>query len=433
MLCISHTCRLRMSDLEKYCKTKGATVQAVGQATWGLLLSAYTGEPDALFGTVFSGRSKSSGPAVAFPSISTVPVRCIANKPDADVVADMVAYNAAVHRHRSTPLADIQRFAGTAGHSLFDTVFVYQKTSSSQTRFSWPVIRETAAVDYVASMELETTPGEIIISLTVDTSQIPAAHAELLVLQYDHLVSQLTGFSASSADDFRRIHSISPAEAASLSSSTVFLHQFVETGAREHPDRPALEFLYDNISKQKQIWTYRQLDVRGNQVAQLLREQGVGPGNIVAVRMQKCAEASFAFLGILKAGCAFLALDPDLPEARQTFILEDSGASLLFTDDNSRPIGTVKVQRLSESLLDQYQQSPIAIPTLSPDATCYCLYTSGTTGTPKGCEITHENSVQAMLAFQRLFAGHWHQDSRWLQFASYWFDVSVLVLFSSET
>ncbi|KAK5125699.1 hypothetical protein LTR85_011973 [Meristemomyces frigidus] len=432
MLSIVQKCRLRTSSIDRYCKTKGATVQAVGQAAWGLLLSAYTGEHDVLFGTVFSGRSGPKDQSIVFPSISTVPVRCVSGKPEADIVADMVAYNSAVHRHRFTPLADIQRFAGAAGQSLFDTVFVYQKTSSSsQPRFSWPTIRETAAVDYVASMELEMSSSEITIRLTVDSSHIPGTQAELLVLQYDQMLSQLTGHSGMFAGDLCRINSISPAKEASLPSNTALLHQFVEFGAQEHPDRPALEFLDGHALKDKQTWTYKQLNERGNQVAHLLRQRGVGEGNIIAVRMQKCPEASFAFLGILKAGCSFLALDPDLPEARQHFILQDSNANILFTDRLSTTIGGVEVLQLIVSSLDQYPQESITLPMLGPDATCYCLYTSGTTGTPKGCEISHENAVQAMLAFQRLFAGHWDQESRWLQFASYWFDVSVLEQFWS--
>ncbi|KAK6395688.1 hypothetical protein LTR65_010708 [Meristemomyces frigidus] len=343
----------------------------------------------------------------------------------------MVAYNAAVYRHRFTALADIQRFAGTAGQSLFDTVFVYQKTSSaSHDRFSWPVIRETAAVDYVASMELEIISNEVIIRLTVDSSQIPEMHAELLVLQYEYMLSQLSGCFEISAGEFGRLHSISPAKEASLPSNTTLLHNFVEAGAREHPDRPALEFLNGSPSTEKRTWTYKQLDERGNQIAQLLRQRNVGEASIVAVRMQKCAEASFAFLGVLKAGCSFLALDPDLPQARQEFILQDSGASIMFTDDASGVIAGVEVVQLTERLLEGHAVEPITT-TVFPDATCYCLYTSGTTGAPKGCEITHENAVQAMLAFQRLFAGHWDHDSRWLQFASYWFDVSILEQFWS--
>jgi amino acid adenylation domain-containing protein len=150
--------------------------------------------------------------------------------------------------------------------------------------------------------------------------------------------------------------------------------------------------------------------------------------------MNKCPEASFAFVGILKAGCAFLALDPDLPQARKEFILKDSGATVFIVDETNNVQGkdlSVAVINISDSDLDAFPKSPVNVGFIDPQATCYCLYTSGTTGTPKGCELTHENAVQAMMSFQKLFSGRWTEKSRWLQFASYWFDVSVLEQFWS--
>ncbi|KOS21756.1 Hydroxamate-type ferrichrome siderophore peptide synthetase [Escovopsis weberi] len=88
---------------------------------------------------------------------------------------------------------------------------------------------------------------------------------------------------------------------------------------------------------------------------------------------------------------------------------------------------TCKVIRIGLDELHRHSPEPRDLgPEFAPEATCYCLYTSGTTGLPKGCEITHANCVQAMMAFQDLFKGHWQSDSRWLQFAALHFDVSVL-------
>lgn len=432
------TSSLPASMIEEYCRQEGATIQAIGQATWALLVSAYTGEPNLIFGTVFSGRSGMQGQATAFPSLSTVPVHCAVNKPGREVVADMVAYNASMHRYRFTPLADIQRSAGMANRSLFDTVFVYQKsTSTPSAHLAWPMVQETAAVDYVASLELEMpAEGGILFHLTVDVGRIPRVHAELMLRQYDYTLAQLVGHSGMLTNDIPSLLSISPARKAELLSDTKLLHHFVEAGAREHPHRPALEFVegFNKNSTMSRTWTYQGLDQRANQVAHLLRGYDVKAGSIVAVRMHKCAEATFAFIGILKAGYSFLALDPELPEARQRFILQDSGASILLLDSQrtkAAPVVDTQAVQLSEPLLHQYSKAPVEPQALASNATCYCLYTSGTTGAPKGCEITHENAVQAMLAFQQLFAGHWDRDSRWLQFASYWFDVSVLEQFWS--
>ncbi|KAK3651323.1 hypothetical protein LTR56_005780 [Elasticomyces elasticus] len=425
---VDHVCSLRASSLEEYCKLQDCTVQAVGQAVWASLLSTYLGESLVCFGTVFSNRTASQNQATAFPCMSTIPVACSTDKSMQAIIADMVDCNAAAQRHRLTPLADIQRYAGDAQRALFDTVFVYQKTATAIEPFRWPTVRETASVDYSASLELELcSDGKVALRLTVDSSKVPADQAQIMISQYEHMLATLMGPTAS-CPDF--LISAVPAKEPRLPSKVALLHQLVEMTARELPTALALEFV--NSTNDIGRWSYRQLDERGNQVAHLLRHHGIKPSSIVAVRMDKCPEASFAFLGILKAGCSFLALDPDLPTSRQAFILDDSNAAALITDQDTKDIcDGIPTIRLTERLLTQYPRESVSPTSQDASNTCYVLYTSGTTGTPKGCEISHDSAVQAMLAFQILFQGHWTASSRWLQFASYWFDVSILEHFWS--
>ncbi|KAK5697898.1 NRPS protein [Elasticomyces elasticus] len=425
---IDHVCSLGASSLEEYCKSQNCTVQAVGQAIWASLLSAYLGESLVCFGTVFSNRAASQNQATAFPCMSTIPVACSTDKSMQSIITDMVDCNSAAQRHRLTPLADIQRYAGDAQRALFDTVFVYQKTAAAIEPFRWPTFRETASVDYSASLELELCPdGKVALRLTVDSSKVPADQAQIMVSQYEHMLATLVDPTTSCPDP---LISAVPAKEPRLPSKVALLHQLVEMTARELPTALALEFV--NSTNDIGRWSYRQLDELGNQVAHLLRHHGVKPSSIVAVRMDKCPEASFAFLGILKAGCSFLALDPDLPQSRQAFILDDSNAAALITDqdtkDHRNGIPTIQ---LTERLLLHYPSESVSPTSQDSSNTCYVLYTSGTTGTPKGCEISHDSAVQAMLAFQVLFQGHWTSSSRWLQFASYWFDVSILEHFWS--
>ena len=127
-----------------------------------------------------------------------------------------------------------------------------------------------------------------------------------------------------------------------------------------------------------------------------------------------------------------MALDPQAPEARKRFIMVDSDCRILCTtQDKAKSLELVDNLRiLGVDKLLKEKEFPCNNVTLSrklvKDDVCYCLYTSGTTGTPKGCLITHGNAVQFILAFQRLLAGHWDADSCFLQFASFHFDVSVL-------
>jgi len=439
MRSVTRVCDVQSSSLEEYCKARSATIQSVGQAAWAHILAAYTGVSNITFGTVFSNRTASPSQATAFPCLSTIPVVCNSDRDFDDTVAGMVSYNSSAHRHRLTPLADIQRYAGDAHRPLFDTVFVYQKTNATlPLRFNWTMIRETAAVDYAASLELEVhSDGTVSVRMTADCSKVPQEQAALMLLQYDYFLTRIV--NGSSDRDRASIFSVVPATAPDLPSNLDLLHHFVETTAQQKPDSPALEFVWaTGYGRTKTVsWTYRQLDQRANQVAHLLGQGSISPGSIVAVRMRQCPEASFAFVGILKAGCSFLALDPDLPAARQVFILEDSKAAALITDHGTaehdaamRDLQLARVE-LTEQLLSQYPNTAVPTPAQKKTETCYCLYTSGTTGAPKGCEITHENAVQAMLAFQRLFRNRWTESSRWLQFASYWFDVSVLEQFWS--
>ena len=267
---------------------------------------------------------------------------------------------------------------------------------------------------------------------------LPAQQAALLIRQYEasfmDILESPNRLSVSHVYADQHLLSRCLPEYSVLESPVALLHEFVEYQARQIPNKLALEFSERNGSDglTKRVWTYHDLDVAGNRVAHLLAAHGIEPGSYIGVCFDKCPEASFAMLGVLKAGCAYVAIDPTAPNARKSFIATDSKMRLILSSD--RAVGrlaemqdSVTVVYLDETDMNTLASAPLQRSSLpSPDETCYCLYTSGTTGTPKGCEITHRNAVQAMRAFSILFAGRWNEDSKWLQFASFHFDVSVL-------
>lgn len=229
-----------------------------------------------------------------------------------------------------------------------------------------------------------------------------------------------SGITVESAN--QHLYSINPPKVEAYSSDCTLLHHFVETSAQKTSQKRALEHvtLITDTDIERRIWSFEDLDNEGNRIANVIKSRGVAQGSIIAVCFDKCPEASFAMLGILKAGCGFLALDYGAPAARKKFIIQDSEAAMLLTKGLDSVHWTDVPAPVIDLGKEDFGEQPCTPPRLdrpiNDQETAYCLYTSGTTGTPKGCIVTHENVVQAMLSFSRLYK--WEGSSRWLAFAS---------------
>ncbi|KAK3937945.1 non-ribosomal peptide synthetase [Diplogelasinospora grovesii] len=429
---------LPVTTLEQAVAKSGYTMQVVLQAAWARILSSYLGEGSAVFGVVLAGRNTEATRDAVFPCITTLPVVATNVSSNRDLLEQMLAYNTELFKQQHTPLTRIQQLLGCPDTRLFDTLLVYQKldVDGSDPR-PWRIVSDQATVDYPVSLEVERQTGNALrYQLTFFSDVLPKEQARLLLRQFDatvrHLVLEPAGEEASLANSAAELLSVLPPEQPEIPSEVKFLHQFVESQALKTPTKTALRFVYTfkGETPMDQQWTYSELNLNANRVAQLLLPH-VQAGDIVAIHFDKCPEAYFSILGILKAGCAFVALDPGAPPSRKEFIVKDSGATVLLASEEDQVLRdtTVSVPVIAidcESLAELPCSTPVTSRRLEPSDVCYCLYTSGTTGTPKGCEITHENAVQAMLAFQKIFEGRWNEDSNWLQFASLHFDVSVL-------
>ncbi|OTA85540.1 hypothetical protein M434DRAFT_82622 [Hypoxylon sp. CO27-5] len=433
ILTTSTACSMSSENIRQNAAESNITVQAALQASWIRVLSAYLGEMSVTFGIVLEGRTTKEEQDAMFPMVATLPVIARNSNSNAELLESMMRYNTGLRRHERTPLSKIQRWLGRPDSQLFDTILVYQTVDTVDT-LPWEVLDETASVEYAVALEVVETPAnELRLNLTYDTNIIPEKQAHILLRQFDTVLVDLLTRPQGHADHLSRntpdLFSILPPVHRQLPAPAELLHQLVEQSARRIPTATALEFVEELGSPiRRRRWAYHELDEMGNRVANLLLNHKTPPGSIVATCFNKCPEAYFSILGILKAGCAFLSLDPSAPASRLEFILGDSAAAcLLVESENTLQLNAaLPIHVISEQELSNLSPSLQIPPPLSPSDTCYCLYTSGTTGTPKGCLISHDNAVQAMLAFKVLFAERWDSNSRWLQFASFHFDVSVL-------
>ncbi|KAI2610405.1 uncharacterized protein GGS25DRAFT_259552 [Hypoxylon fragiforme] len=432
----SRVCDESIESLRRGATEAGVTIRAALQAAWTRVLSGYIGESSVTFGIVLNGRHTNEEQDITFPMITTLPIFARNTDSNTELLNYMMKYNTSLRRHERTPLSKIQRWLGHSDSQLFDTILSYQTVSTTKDDMPGEVLDEAASLEYKVALEVvETDSDKLELNLTHDGDILPTSQAHILLQQFEAVLVDLLTTPQSYANRLAcekpNLFSILPAVSPQLPGPGALLHQLVEQTVQRIPHMVALEFveeLGDPICRRR--WTYRELDEMGNRVASMLVNRNVPSGSIVATCFNKCPEAYFSILGVLKAGCAFLSLDPTAPASRLSYILEDSGASCLLIESDLKESldinATIPIHIVREPELLTIPAIFQSLKQISPSSTCYCLYTSGTTGTPKGCLISHDNVVQAMLAFKQLFAGHWDIDSRWLQFASFHFDVSVL-------
>ncbi|WP_139797934.1 non-ribosomal peptide synthase/polyketide synthase, partial [Mycobacterium noviomagense] len=176
------------------------------------------------------------------------------------------------------------------------------------------------------------------------------------------------------------------------------------------------------ISGAGRSWTYRELDEASNRLAHLLAGYGVGPGAYVALLMERSAEAIVAILAVLKAGAAYVPLDPGHPDARIEFVLADAAPVAAISTAQLAPrlegYG-LSVIDVDDPLLDGQPKGPLPGP--GADDGAHVIYTSGTTGVPKGVAISHRNVAYLV---ESLTAGL-PPTQVWTQCHPYAFDFSV--------
>ncbi len=208
----------------------------------------------------------------------------------------------------------------------------------------------------------------------------------------------------------------------SLNTALEAFHQAVT----KYPDKPAVIFHDQQMS-------YAELDTRANQLAHYLKTQGIGAEDVVGICVNRSLNMIVGILGILKAGAAYLPLDPEYPQERLQFLIDDSGARLLLADSATAqrvPSGNIPILLLDEES-SRYLDMPSTEPdvTVYPENLAYMIYTSGSTGKPKGVAIEHRTLLANMFAMTDAF--HVDHTSRVLQFASFSFDASVEEIFGT--
>ncbi len=409
------------------------------EAAWSLVLAAFSGTTDVVFGST-RGCRRSGLPGsehIMGLFINTPPVR-VAIDPSVPVVEllDTVrAQQIDKRRHEHTALSDIQAIAEVRDAALFETIVVVNELHQG-TRLELlggPFARRHFDLHDQTNFPLTLLAyldPQVQFKLSYDRQRFSAAAMERVRDLFCQVVAAIVERPDEPVRTLPRVPSTDLALMDGWNAATAqpypagaCVHELFEAQVDRTPDAIAM------IHRSERL-TYRELDVRANAVAAELRDLGVGPDSLVGIFIERSTEMLVGLLGILKAGAAYVPMDPTYPAVRIAMMLEDSRADVVLT--HSRLAGSVTgVTHVVE--LDRFggrRDDRVTVAGLRSDHLAYVIFTSGSTGRPKGVMLEHRNVANFFTAMDEQLGA---EPGTWLAVTSISFDISVLELFWTLT
>lgn len=444
----SHTVTLSDAlQITEYCADSGITLSALLQFAWGVVLRTYTGSDDVLFGFLSSGRDVPV-PHVehavgAFINMLVCRLRLGAETEITDALESTHADLAQAMAHQACSLAEMQHELGLAGETLFNTAFTYQRRSASSPAsrsagLQYRVLSAEDPSEYVIAVNIEATGQKIEVDFNYWRTVVSDVQIKSIAGTFCQVLSDLVhGDNDRTVGELDLVgsHDIRQLKGWNdfvLPNVDECIHDIVARHARQQPFAPAVQG-WDTS------FTYRQLDDTATILAKHLTTLGVRPESFVPLCFEKTAWTIVAQLAVLKAGGAFVGLDPDHPTSRLEQLMQDVGATIVLCSAKYHQkmvdvakttaacfvVDAASIASISANATTANQPGEAQV---SPANAAYIIFTSGTTGRPKGTVIEHAAFCTGATAHAKaMFMG---PESRVLQFASYTFDASVMEILS---
>jgi natural product biosynthesis luciferase-like monooxygenase protein len=415
----------------------GVSLGVVVRAAWALVLQRYSGESKVVFGVTRAGRGSDPGVArIAGTFITTLPqvIEIDAGTTIDALLAALRAQDLAIRPHEHASLADLQAWSGShAGQSLFDTLVIYDRAPLDAVMRAGGDARRRFRLHDRTHLPLTLYAyGEPTLRLDVvyDRERLDDDAVERLL---GHLRTLLEALPGAGRLPVSRLPMLTAGELEALRATRASTERPVDAGARVHeliaraaaasPDAIAIAADGREVS-------FAVLDARANRLARRLQALGVGPDTIVGVNLSRSIELVVAMLGTLKAGGAYLPLDPAFPPDRLAFMLRDAGATVLLCDASTR--GRLAADGIPTIELDEHDGALAGVAdglvadASRPDSLAYVIYTSGSTGRPKGVMVEHRNVANFLVGMDEVVPRD--GGDTWLAVTSVSFDISVLEL-----
>ncbi|UII31886.1 amino acid adenylation domain-containing protein [Fulvivirga ulvae] len=431
--------------LREISQSEGSTMFMTLLSTYYVLLSKLSNQEDLVVGTPVAGREHADIEQVVGLFVNTLPLRSFPKRELTyrDFLSEMRDQVVSYFDNQQYPyeeLVDKLRIERDPGRNpLFEVMFSYQSFEQTEVEMSGIKIGPFRAGNPLAKFDLNLSATESDDQINLNFIYNADLFEEDTVGRFAKYMKSIIEVICSNPEiRLGNIDFMEQAEQDQLlnefsgiqqkpAAKLIFNHVIEAFLARvqEAPDSIAL--VYDNSRM-----TYRQLDERSSQVAYTLSELGIEPGTIVPICHEKNMDMIVAMLGVLKAGCAYLPVSPMYPASRIEYIITDVQAKYVIGGGDLAGFEGSGIEIIQmNNLADQSALVDFKGVEISASQTAYVLYTSGSTGQPKGVVIAHD-SLNKFIESQ-VKAYPLEEGEKILQFSDFTFDASVEQIFMAIT
>ncbi len=431
---------LHSQKLIAFARDMNTTPYAVLLAAYNVLLSKYTGQEDIIIGSLISGRNKPELEDLIGMFVNTLPLR---NYPSGEKSFREFLVEVTDRAFKALDNQDCQ-FEGlldkldiprdVSRNPLFDTLFVMQNMEIPEISLEGLNIKPFSYKDKTSRFDIALQAieeaGTIRFIFEYCTKLFKQSTIEWFSKHFINLIHEITKKPDTLIKDISIIESyekeqllieFNNTEATYESQKTI--HRLIEEQAERYPEETAVVFQGESL-------TYKQLNERSNQLARLLREKGVKNDRVVAVVAERSLELTVAILAVLKAGGAYLPMNPTYPADRINYMLNDSQAVAVLTQDKFKAILNDEKPLINLNDSSIYSGAEHNIENISsPESLAYVIFTSGSTGNPKGVMVEHKALNNFIETIYNRFNREVTVGDRCLSLTNISFDVSVCELF----
>ena len=435
------------SRLRGQARRVGVSVASLCHVAWAQVVARSTGRSDVVFGTVLSGRfqgSASSDQALGI-FINTLPLRVsVGSGGVEESVRAVHGRLIALMHHEHASLALAQRQSAVAPPlPLFTSILNHRHVGQPATgdeAVAWKavlgdveILRGEERTNYPIIVSVDDTAED----LTLDIQTQPGLDPERLVAFMETALAGLVQALEEAPET-----ALGELEVLPASERRRVVEEWNATDRGYDLERTLVDLLEAQAGRTPEACavragehgvadtlSYRELDERADALAVRLQAMGVGRDVPVAVSMERSAELVVALVGVLKAGGAYVPVDPHYPADRRAFMLEDSGAQVVLTQQAlaGGPLGSATVVEVDTIWSELGETTGVPERRAAPESLAYVIYTSGSTGRPKGAMIEHRSIVNRLEWMQEHFG--LEETDVVLQKTPYSFDVSVWEFF----